>query len=180
MTSLEIILLVAVGLLLFSQFIWWGAYADMVDNLKLDRYNVEKEKEELQKVVDYFEENAPDIHSAVDIKLNVDKKVLEVKQTLYLNNEKRCEDNHEFDLVFSKKDLKFLLAEIELKEEYPLAYSIKHNDSDYIEIYINGKFKDKYTREYAWTWAKSYATKYDYKQNDNVYELNDKKEGEWW
>jgi hypothetical protein len=83
---------------------------------------------------------------------------------------------NKFGYDFTKEELEIMLEEIKLAENCPLAYSIKNNIYDYIEIYINGKFKDKYTKEYAWSWAKSYATKYDWKQNNNVYELSDKKE----
>lgn len=168
MTILEIVLIVLVVILAVIGIVY--------------SYKYYEQKDEQKEMVAYYQDKYGDWQYRYNhlLKYNQDlwtenkKLIKEIKDK---ETEVAPRDNRKSRAYKSRKQvLQDELAEIELEEDYPLAYHIKHNDNKYIEVYINGKFKDKLTRDYAWEWAKKYANKYVWKANGNVYELSDKKE----
>lgn len=124
MTTLEIVLIIVTGVLLFGNIIWWTVYSDATGLLKK-----RLEYSENEKLKERYDEQ---VKSLIRRRLSS----LDHYKTEQLEQE---------------------LEERKLKQNYPLAYEIKQLDCEFVELYEDGKFKDKYTKDYAWEYVKKYG-----------------------
>ena len=85
--------------------------------------------------------------------------------------------NFKIPLLETTEELEERLADRKLQEEFPLTYSIKHNENSFVELFVSGKSIGRYEIEEAIDFSKKYL-KQEFKcENEKYYGLRRKENG---